>query len=70
MLTRQIVAFAALTVARGMRRWIFQLGGLGFTLEKVYKIFGRWGFGAIAVAALLPPPVPLVPILFVSGAMQ
>jgi membrane protein YqaA with SNARE-associated domain len=24
------------------------------TLEKVYRIFGRWGFGAIAIAALLP----------------
>jgi membrane protein YqaA with SNARE-associated domain len=40
------------------------------TLEKVYKIFGRWGFGAIAIAALLPPPVPMVPFLFAAGAMQ
>jgi membrane protein YqaA with SNARE-associated domain len=39
-------------------------------LEKVYKIFGRWGFGAIAIAAVLPPPVPLVPLLFAAGAMQ
>jgi membrane protein YqaA with SNARE-associated domain len=139
MLTRQIFAFAAPTVARSVRRWIFHLGGLGFiplglldssviplpgsmdvltiilsarkqelwlyyalmatigsvigayvtyrvarkggketlerkfrakTLEKVYRIFGRWGFGAIAIAALLPPPVPLVPFLFAAGAMQ
>jgi len=139
MLTRQIIAFAAPTLARSLRRWVFHLGGLGFiplglldssviplpgsmdvltiylsarkqelwlyyalmatvgsviggyvtyrlarkggkeTLErkfparrlaKVYKIFGRWGFWSIAVAALLPPPVPLVPFLFAAGAMQ
>jgi membrane protein YqaA with SNARE-associated domain len=40
------------------------------TLKKVYRIFGRWGFVAIAVVALLPPPVPLVPFLFAAGAMQ
>src|ERR1700682_5965211 len=40
------------------------------TLKKVYGIFGRWGFGAIAVAALLPPPVPMIPFLFAAGAMQ
>jgi len=40
------------------------------TLERVYRIFGRWGFGAIAIAALLPPPVPMVPFLFAAGAMQ
>jgi len=40
------------------------------TLDKVYRIFGRWGFGAIAIAALLPPPAPMVPFLFAAGAMQ
>ena len=40
------------------------------TLKKVYRIFGRWGFGAIAIAALLPPPVPMIPFLFAAGAMQ
>src|SRR6266436_1428754 len=30
MLTHQILAFAAPTVARSVRRWIFHLGGLGF----------------------------------------
>jgi membrane protein YqaA with SNARE-associated domain len=139
MVTRQIIVIVAPTVARGVRRWIFHLGGLGFiplglldssviplpgsmdvltiilsarkqelwpyyalmatigsviggyvtyrlarkggketlerrfpvrTLEKVYRIFGRWGFGAIAVAALLPPPAPMVPFLFAAGAMQ
>jgi membrane protein YqaA with SNARE-associated domain len=37
---------------------------------KVCKIFERWGFGAIAIPALLPPPVPMVPFLFAAGAMQ
>ena len=139
MLARHIVAFAAPTVARGLRRWIFHLGGLGFiplglldssviplpgsvdlltivlsarkqelwfyyalmatlgsviggyvtyqlarkggketlerkfrpkTLEKVYGIFGRWGFGAIAIVALLPPPAPMVAFVLAAGAMQ
>jgi membrane protein YqaA with SNARE-associated domain len=39
-------------------------------LEKVYEIFGRWGFGAIAIPALLPPPAPMVPFLLAAGAMQ
>jgi membrane protein YqaA with SNARE-associated domain len=38
--------------------------------DKVYKIFGRWGFGAISVSALLPPPVPMVPFLLAAGTMQ
>jgi len=38
--------------------------------DRVYKLFGRWGFGAIAVAALLPPPAPIVPFLLASGVMQ
>jgi membrane protein YqaA with SNARE-associated domain len=40
------------------------------TLEKVYKIFARWGFGAIAIVALLPPPAPMVAFVFAAGAMQ
>jgi membrane protein YqaA with SNARE-associated domain len=37
---------------------------------KVYKRFERWGFSAIAVPALLPPPFPFVPFLLAAGAMQ
>jgi membrane protein YqaA with SNARE-associated domain len=40
------------------------------TLKKVYSIFGRWGFGAIAIVALLPPPAPMVAFVFAAGAMQ
>jgi len=138
MLNLQIIAVAA-SVARTVRHWIYQLGGLGFiplgildnsvlplpgsmdvltvflsarkeqlwlyyalmatvgsliggfltyrlgrkggketlarrfpakTLKKVYKTFERWGLGAVAIPALLPPPVPMVPFLFGAGTMQ
>jgi membrane protein YqaA with SNARE-associated domain len=36
----------------------------GKTLKKVYKTFEQWSLGAIAIPALLPPPVPMVPFLF------
>jgi len=139
MLHHQVIAAVAPALARSLRRWIYQLGGLGFiplglldnsviplpgsmdlltiflsarqealwpyyalmatvgsvmggyvtyrlarkggrkalehrfsrkTLEKVYKIFERWGFGAVALPALLPPPVPITPSLFAAGALQ
>jgi membrane protein YqaA with SNARE-associated domain len=38
--------------------------------SKVYKRFERWGFGAIAIPAILPPPFPFVPFLVAAGAMQ
>jgi membrane protein YqaA with SNARE-associated domain len=38
--------------------------------DKVYKRFESWGFGAVAVPALLPPPFPIVPFLLAAGAMQ
>jgi len=37
-------------------------------MQKVESIFSRWGFAAIAIAALLPPPVPMVPFLIAAGA--
>jgi membrane protein YqaA with SNARE-associated domain len=37
---------------------------------QVVAIFERWGFSAIAIPALLPPPVPMVPFVFAAGAMQ
>jgi membrane protein DedA with SNARE-associated domain len=39
-------------------------------MQKVETIFERWGFGAIAIAALLPPPAPMVPFLLAAGAAQ
>lgn len=139
MLTRQILAFAAPTLAHSFRRWIFHLGGLGFIplglldssviplpgsmdvltiylsarqpqlwvyyavmatigsviggfvtyrlarkggketlerkfqarkLKKVYALFEKSGFAALAIVAVLPPPAPFVLFLFVAGAMQ
>jgi len=40
------------------------------TLKRVYAIFERWGFAAIAIPAVLPPPMPIVPFLLAAGAMQ
>jgi membrane protein YqaA with SNARE-associated domain len=40
------------------------------TLKKVYGMFQRWGFAAIAIPALLPPPMPMVPFVLAAGAMQ
>ena len=39
-------------------------------ISKVYRRFERWGFGAVAIPALLPPPFPIVPFLLAAGAMQ
>jgi membrane protein DedA with SNARE-associated domain len=40
------------------------------TMKKVQSLFDQWGFGAIAVPALLPPPVPMVPFVLAAGAAQ
>jgi membrane protein YqaA with SNARE-associated domain len=40
------------------------------TAAKVHKRFERWGFYAVAVPAILPPPFPIVPFLLAAGAMQ
>jgi membrane protein DedA with SNARE-associated domain len=39
-------------------------------VKKVTEAFERWGFGAIAVPALLPPPMPMVPFVIAAGALQ
>jgi membrane protein YqaA with SNARE-associated domain len=38
--------------------------------DKVFKRFERWGFFAVALPAILPPPFPIVPFLLAAGAMQ
>jgi membrane protein YqaA with SNARE-associated domain len=40
------------------------------TAAKVFQRFERWGFFAVAVPAVLPPPFPIVPFLLAAGAMQ
>jgi membrane protein YqaA with SNARE-associated domain len=38
--------------------------------KKLFHRFERWGFGTMAISALLPPPFPLVPVLLAAGALQ
>jgi membrane protein YqaA with SNARE-associated domain len=38
--------------------------------RKLYRSFERWGFGAVAIPAVLPPPFPIVPFLLAAGALQ
>jgi membrane protein YqaA with SNARE-associated domain len=38
--------------------------------ERIIEIFSRWGFWSILIAALLPPPVPMVPFVIAAGATQ
>ena len=139
MINRMLLVAAAPAVARNVRHWIYQLGGVGLiplglldnsvvpipgsmdvltivlaardgrwwfyyammatigsvigafvtfrlarkggkeTLERkisperaarIIKIFSKWGFWSIAIAALLPPPVPMVPFVIAAGATQ
>jgi membrane protein YqaA with SNARE-associated domain len=39
-------------------------------MKFVEDTFSRWGFGAVAIPAIFPPPVPMVPFLIVAGAAQ
>lgn len=39
-------------------------------IEKLYRWFGRWGFGSVFLPALMPPPVPIVPFLLGAGALN
>jgi membrane protein YqaA with SNARE-associated domain len=39
-------------------------------LDRVFGVFEKWGWGAVAIPAALPPPMPMVPFLFAAGAMQ
>jgi membrane protein YqaA with SNARE-associated domain len=38
--------------------------------QKVYRTFEKWGFFAVMIPALLPPPLPMFPFLLAAGAMQ
>jgi membrane protein YqaA with SNARE-associated domain len=39
-------------------------------MNQVMKAFEKWGFGAVLIPAMLPPPTPMVPFLIAAGAMQ
>lgn len=38
--------------------------------RQVEEAFAKWGFGAVFIPALLPPPLPLFPFLLAAGALQ
>ncbi|MGA2902968.1 MAG: VTT domain-containing protein [Candidatus Korobacteraceae bacterium] len=38
--------------------------------EQANRIFQRYGFWSVAVTAICPPPVPIVPTLIVAGALK
>ena len=38
--------------------------------QKVYSTFEKWGFWAVTIPALLPPPLPMFPFLLAAGALQ
>lgn len=42
----------------------------GSQLKKVHDAFDKWGFWAVAVPALIPPPFPMTPFLLAAGATQ
>ncbi|MFZ0815603.1 MAG: VTT domain-containing protein [Candidatus Sulfotelmatobacter sp.] len=37
---------------------------------QVTRAFERWGFSAVVIPAVLPPPFPFLPFLLAAGAMQ
>ncbi len=39
-------------------------------MDKVTKTFERWGFGAVAIPAMLPPPMPMIPFVLAAGATK
>jgi membrane protein DedA with SNARE-associated domain len=38
--------------------------------QKVYSTFEKWGFWAVLIPAMLPPPLPTFPFLLAAGALQ
>ena len=38
--------------------------------DRVNRIFEKWGFGAVFLPAIMPPPVPISPFILTAGAMD
>lgn len=38
--------------------------------RQVQDAFAKWGFGAVVIPAMLPPPLPMTPFLLAAGALQ
>jgi membrane protein YqaA with SNARE-associated domain len=39
-------------------------------MDRVHEQFERWGYGAVAIPAMIPPPMPMVPFLLAAGAAK
>ena len=65
-----IGGFVTYRIARKGGKQVLESRFSNVRVVKVCEIFGRWGFGSIAISALLSPPVPIVPFLLASGATQ
>jgi membrane protein YqaA with SNARE-associated domain len=39
-------------------------------VTRIYRIFEKYGFAAVAIPAIMPPPFPIVAMLLAAGAMQ
>jgi membrane protein DedA with SNARE-associated domain len=37
--------------------------------DQIYRIFDRYGFAPVAIGAVCPPPMPIVPFLLAPGAL-
>ena len=38
--------------------------------RQMQDAFAKWGFGAVVLPAMLPPPLPMTPFLLAAGALQ
>jgi undecaprenyl-diphosphatase len=65
-----IGGFVTYRIARKGGKQVLESRFSSVRVDKVCEIFGRWGFGSIAISASLSPPVPIVPFLLASGATQ
>ncbi len=63
-------AFLTYRIARKQGEKALQAKLSARNMKRVTDIFSRWGFFSIALPALLPPPMPMVPFVIAAGAMQ
>src|ERR1700730_7975680 len=65
-----IAGFVTYRIARKGGKNALEKGFSRKRLNRVYKIFERWGFWSVAIPAILPPPVPMTAFLLAAGALQ
>ena len=62
--------FVTYRLARKGGKQALEHRSYGWYMRNVCEIFEKWGFAAVALPALLPPPVPMTPFVVAAGAMQ